>query len=599
MIKILHLQPELNKTCGITKSILLLCQHSPAEFQHIVFTLGGDNINQFEENGIQVHVLKADRNSFVHSLKIIINLVRLCRNETIDIFHSHHRYFDLTAYFVSKFSKIKRITSVHSKVEGKKFFSYKSPYLIAVGESIKAHLINYYRINKNRISVINNFTVIPSETVTDALGRQNSLPKDKKIILFAGRFSKEKGIDILLRAVEKLKTKGENFFLVLVGDGEESDFVYDFISNKFLNAAVVFTQDDISIYYKNADLVVLPSRVDPFPLVMLEAGAFAKPFVGSNVDGIAEFIENEKDGMLVQPENVDELAGAIESLIKNSQHASFLGTNLFEKVRQKYLPGNIIPRFIELYNKVVSDSGRLNILGINIYNISYDDLVLFVSNSISSGNKISIAYCTASTLNIAYTNDSLKNVLQLFDYVHPDGLGVYLASKFLYGTNGLKKRITGSDFYPILIDEGIKNAWRFYFLGDEDETLQKIKSVYPMLQTAGMHNGFNFDDNEVICDINKSKTDILVVGLGSPFQEEWITKYKNEIETKVIIAVGEGIKVFAGTKKRGFKFVRIIGLEWAVRLLNDPKKFWKRYLIGIPLFLCRVIKFKFRKRIEE
>jgi N-acetylglucosaminyldiphosphoundecaprenol N-acetyl-beta-D-mannosaminyltransferase len=178
--------------------------------------------------------------------------------------------------------------------------------------------------------------------------------------------------------------------------------------------------------------------------------------------------------------------------------------------------------------------------------------------------------------------------------VHPDGIGVFLASKFLYGKNGFTKRITGSDFYIELIKGSLKNNWSFFFFGDTDETLSKISKTNPDLFVKGFCNGFNFNNDKLIKDINTAKPDILIVGLGSPKQEDWIVTNRDNVNAKVIVAVGDGIKVFAGTKKRGTKLVRILGLEWFVRLINEPKRLWKRYLIGIPLFIFRILYYKFR-----
>ncbi|MEO8231852.1 MAG: WecB/TagA/CpsF family glycosyltransferase [Ignavibacteriota bacterium] len=186
-----------------------------------------------------------------------------------------------------------------------------------------------------------------------------------------------------------------------------------------------------------------------------------------------------------------------------------------------------------------------------------------------------------------------------FDVVHPDGIGVYLASKFLYGVNGLKERITGSDFYIELIQEGIKNSWSFYFFGDKEETLNRISVVNPQLTILGFSEGYNFITENILKNIENLKPDILIVGLGSVKQEKWITENKQSIHAKVIIAVGDGTKVFAGNKKRGPKLIQMIGFEWLIRLFFEPKRLWKRYLVGIPLFILRIIKYKLSKQQLE
>ncbi|HCY74566.1 MAG TPA: hypothetical protein DHV28_01475 [Ignavibacteriales bacterium] len=236
---------------------------------------------------------------------------------------------------------------------------------------------------------------------------------------------------------------------------------------------------------------------------------------------------------------------------------------------------------------------KLDILYVEISKVDYSDIIISIKNSLKVGQPIIITGANVNTINLALENLKFGEVLSKFNLVHPDGIGVFLASKFLYGKNGFTKRINGSDFYTELIKESLKNNWSYFFFGDTDETLTKISKANPDLCVKGFCNGFNFINDELIKNINTAKPDILIVGLGSPKQEDWIVNNKENVNTKVIIAVGDGIKVFAGTKKRGPKIIQKIGLEWFVRFLYEPKRLWKRYFIGIPLFIFRVMKFKF------
>ncbi|MCX7876365.1 MAG: WecB/TagA/CpsF family glycosyltransferase [Melioribacteraceae bacterium] len=236
---------------------------------------------------------------------------------------------------------------------------------------------------------------------------------------------------------------------------------------------------------------------------------------------------------------------------------------------------------------------KIDIQIIKICNVDYNEIINLIMNALTELKQIIISYANINTINLALKDIKFAEVLNKYDIIHPDGIGVFLASKFLYNKNGFKKRITGSDFYIDLIKESLINNWSFFFFGDTDETLSRIPKVQPHLKIAGSCNGFNYYLEDLLNQINKSNPDILIVGLGSPKQEEWIIKNKDKLNTKVIIAVGEGIKVFAGIKKRGFKFVQSIGLEWIVRLLHEPRRLWKRYFIGIPMFIFRIIKYKF------
>ncbi len=234
----------------------------------------------------------------------------------------------------------------------------------------------------------------------------------------------------------------------------------------------------------------------------------------------------------------------------------------------------------------------IELLGIKFSNISFKEILDSIQLAIQNHTQLSICYANVNSINQTFENRKLKKLFSEFDIVHQDGFGVFLASKLLFGTKGFSIRQSGSDFYEILIKFGIERKLKFFIFGDTDETLGNIKTSYPALELIGLQNGYFFENDKILIETNKSNPDILIVGMGTPKQEEWIVTNRDKINTKVIIAVGDGIKIFAGNKRRGPKWIQRIGLEWLVRLFFEPKRLWKRYIIGIPLFIFRVIKFK-------
>lgn len=238
---------------------------------------------------------------------------------------------------------------------------------------------------------------------------------------------------------------------------------------------------------------------------------------------------------------------------------------------------------------------KLNIADTIINRITYDELLALTLSKITNNEKTTFTYANANTINMLYKNKSLAGLLNEFDVTHPDGIGIFLASKFLFGEKGLQERISGSDFYPELAHQAIKNNFKTFFFGHDNETLSKIASNCPGLNICGLSEGYSYIDEEVISKINFAKPDILIIGLSQPKQEEWISKYKEMLNFKVCFCVGDGIKVFAGSKFRGPGFIQSIGLEWLARLAAHPFKYFRRYVIGNPLFLYRIIILKMRK----
>ncbi|MDT3697252.1 MAG: WecB/TagA/CpsF family glycosyltransferase [Ignavibacterium sp.] len=243
---------------------------------------------------------------------------------------------------------------------------------------------------------------------------------------------------------------------------------------------------------------------------------------------------------------------------------------------------------------LLNDSNSISIISCKINLLDYKDLLNAIDKAINDNFSLTITGANAHIINLNESETSFNNSIKEFNIIHFDGIGSFLAIKFLYPQLKDLKRITGSDFYEKLIPHAIEYNYSFFFFGDTLNTLRLVSYKHPKLKVNGIHSGFNFNTDSVIDDINKSNSDIVIVGLGSGLQEKWIAQNKRKIKSKVIIAVGDGIKVFAGNKKRGPKFIRMIGLEWFVRFLYEPKRLWKRYFIGIPLFIFRIIKFKFQ-----
>lgn len=356
-MNILHLIPDLNLTCGISKTIYLIAKNSSSQFQHSVLTLGGDATEKFRRIGITVHVLPFAKSFRLPALPIIVSRVQKYSTEHhIDVLHAHHRLTDLIAASVKGGHQVKAVTSVQSFVRGKFALSYKAPLLIACSNGVRKHLIEYFHVAAERISVINNF-VDPSEMNEEqsasVLRTQMKIEDGKIIIAYIGRIDfKEKGVDVLLQAFRKVHEKNIATVLLLVGKGKDAARVYKFLESHalpFLHTGAVENAYD---YMKISNVIILPSRIDPFPLTVLEAGASAKPVIGSNVDGIAEMITDGVDGVLFEKENADQLAESMLSLLSNPERAARIANALRKKVESEFTAGNIIPLYEDVYREL-------------------------------------------------------------------------------------------------------------------------------------------------------------------------------------------------------------------------------------------------------
>jgi N-acetylglucosaminyldiphosphoundecaprenol N-acetyl-beta-D-mannosaminyltransferase len=245
----------------------------------------------------------------------------------------------------------------------------------------------------------------------------------------------------------------------------------------------------------------------------------------------------------------------------------------------------------------------LNILGVNITNSSYGEVIGIINEKINQRKKISFSYANVNVILEYNKNKELRKNLDSFSLIFSDGIGVYLASKILYGKKGLDFRMTGTDlYYHILNLANEKNVKCFFFGGSIDAVNllpDTLHNKFPNVQISGIlprETNFKVETTE---KIRNSNADILFVGLGTPYQEEWIARYSDSINIPVQIAIGSGIEFISGVKKRAPVVFCKLGLEWLYRIYSEPKRLWKRYVFGIPIFLFKIIIFKVKLLVNK
>jgi len=205
-----------------------------------------------------------------------------------------------------------------------------------------------------------------------------------------------------------------------------------------------------------------------------------------------------------------------------------------------------------------------------------------------------ICFVNPDCLNIAYTNSDYLQVLIRSELVLPDGIGIHLAGR-IKGTPMLEN-VNGTDLFPRLCERAAAEKIPIYLLGARPSVAAAaaaaMQAKYPELQVAGIHHGYfgPEDTAAILHDINSSGAKILLVAMGAPRQDLWLAAHREELLAPVLMGVGGLFDFYSGNVPRAPVWMREIGLEWVWRLLQEPGRMWRRYLIGNPLFLYRVWK---------
>ncbi|MBD5477117.1 MAG: WecB/TagA/CpsF family glycosyltransferase [Lachnospiraceae bacterium] len=235
------------------------------------------------------------------------------------------------------------------------------------------------------------------------------------------------------------------------------------------------------------------------------------------------------------------------------------------------------------------------ILGVNILVTDMDRTVQFVEENIHNLSGEYVCVSNGHTTVTAYEDESYRNVQNSAIMAFPDGEPLSIVSR----KRGFKdaRRVTGPDFMEQMFIKGSKgDGLRHFFYGGSQDTLDTLQEIlkekYPGLQIAGMYSPpyrplSEEEDAQAIRMINESKPDIVWVGLGAPKQERWMYDHKGKVQG-LMFGVGAGFDYHAGKLKRAPVWMQKMSLEWLVRLLQDPRRLWKRYLITNVKFLWYV-----------
>ena len=223
------------------------------------------------------------------------------------------------------------------------------------------------------------------------------------------------------------------------------------------------------------------------------------------------------------------------------------------------------------------------------------DLLHTISGWASQGRTRRVMYVNAHVVNQSRATPGLGEALRRADLVYCDGYGVRLAARVL--NRPVPHRMTGADWIWDLARLCEVTGHPLYLLGSEPplarEAAARLRYRYPRLEVAGAHHGF-FDvdsphNERVIDDITEHRARIVLVGMGTPKQELWVDRYADQLDGAIVWTVGALFDYVSGRTPRAPRLLSDHGLEWSFRLALEPHRMWRRYLLGNPAFLKRVL----------
>jgi N-acetylglucosaminyldiphosphoundecaprenol N-acetyl-beta-D-mannosaminyltransferase len=223
------------------------------------------------------------------------------------------------------------------------------------------------------------------------------------------------------------------------------------------------------------------------------------------------------------------------------------------------------------------------------------ELLRTISGWASERSTRRVMYVNAHVVNQSQATPGLGDALRRADLVYCDGYGVRLAARVL--NMPVPHRMTGADWIWAMASLCELSGQSIYLLGSEPpiarEAATRLQSWYPRLDVVGAHHGyFDLDSREnerVIEDINAHAPQLVLVGMGTPKQELWVDRYAGRLDGAVVWTVGALFDYVSGHTPRAPRWLADNGFEWIFRLAIEPQRLWRRYLLGNPVFLSRLL----------
>ena len=235
------------------------------------------------------------------------------------------------------------------------------------------------------------------------------------------------------------------------------------------------------------------------------------------------------------------------------------------------------------------------VLSIPIDAISMQETLQKVESAITSKKQIHHTVVNAGKIVLMQTDKKLEKSVLDADIINADGEAVVWAANFL--GQRLPERVPGIDLMEELVKRSFEKGYKCFFLGATEEVVTKLVNIYKAQYSediiAGYRNGYfeKEDEEQIAIQIAESGADILFVAITSPKKEIFLTTYKKQLQNvNLIMGVGGSFDVISGKVKRAPLWMQDVGLEWFYRFLQEPRRMWKRYLVGNSKFIWLVFK---------
>jgi alpha-1,3-mannosyltransferase len=417
-----------------------------------------------------------------------------------------------------------------------------------------------------------------------------------KSMIWIGRFSQNKRLDRLILLFAALLRLDPEWKLTIAGQPwdlglQELEELAGAAGVQHALAVVESPEDaEIKRLMGGCSVIASSSEYEGFGIAVVEgmsAGLFPlvsdiAPFVrlvGSSGVGLNVNFAEPDAAAAAFLDKWDEIASEYTSVRQQSIEAA-----------SRYAWENVSGLYQSLYDDALGARCR-TILDVPVFVGTQAEAVEKIDAQYNAQKSTIVAFANANALNVAAIDDRFRNVLKSC-LVMNDGIGVDAASRILFGSR-FPQNLNGTDFTPNYF-KNTKNDYRIFFLGSSSGVAERAASKLIALcgrhKIAGCQNGYARagDNMGIVAKILASEADVVLVAMGNPAQEMWLAENLEATGCRLGFAVGALFDFLSGEVSRAPAWVRSARLEWFYRLVREPGRLWRRYVLGNPIFLLRV-----------
>ena len=466
-------------------------------------------------------------------------------------------------------------------------FVRRANIVAAISRSTAADLKQYWRIPEHKIRVIGDGLSLPAEEKSaEPWLREHGV--SRPYILYISRLEHPgKNHVNLIRAYNSLPPEmAERFDLLLPGaawnsadnvfrEAEGSPYAAHIHLPGFAEAAML---PDL---YRRAACYVFPSFFEGFGLSLIEAMHCGIPCGCSDCSSLKEL--GEGVALLFDPSRPEAIAAVLRELLSADGERLEAMRRAGRERAKEFTWESVARRFAEL------PAERPYLFGVPCDNVTVERALEQLDELVRKHSGFA-AFVNAHCLNTACRDREYAEILNRADAVWPDGSGVRIAGKLRHFP--VPENVNGTDLFPLIC----RKPYRIFMLGAApgvaEAAMRNARERFPAARFVGAAPGFFADEAEeraVLERINALDPDILLVAMGVPRQEKWIARHRGELRCGPAVAVGGLFDFVSGRIPRAPLAMRKLGIEWCYRLYREPFRLFRRYVIGNPLFLLRVL----------